>query len=103
MPTLRERTSTLSAAIVGTSISRTAARCGSSKTSAFIRSHFSLVVDQDLDFICRTRGEPSERVRCLVELDYARHRSLNRKIASGNLGRNPVEVVDPVTPCSDDG
>src|SRR5919197_2253258 len=101
MPTLRERTRTSSDAIVGTSRSRTAARCGSSKTSAFIQLPPSMV-DQLLDLIRRARREPREGVRRVVERDVARDDALDRQIAGGDLRRDPVEVVHPVAPGADD-
>src|SRR3954454_25095844 len=102
MPTLRERTSTSSAAMVGMSTSRTTALCGSSNTSAFIRAHSSLV-DQHLDLVCLARREPREGVRRLVERATARDDALDRKVARGDLSCDPLEVVDPVAPRANDG
>src|SRR4051794_29875645 len=101
MPTLRERTSTSSAAIGGTSRSRTAARRGSSKTSAFIRSPFSLS-DEHLDLVGRARGETRERAGRVVEAYAARDHALDGQAAGRDLCGDAVEVVDPVTPRADD-
>src|SRR5206468_2847982 len=101
-PTLRERTSTSSAAMLGTSRSRTAALRGSSKTSAFIRMLASSLVDQDLDLIGSPRRESFERVGRLIEFDVTGYDTLHREIPRGNLRCHPVEVVDPVTPGPDD-
>src|SRR6476646_2937510 len=101
MPTLRERTSTSSAAMVGMSTSRTTAFCGSSNTSAFIRPRSSLV-DQHLDLICLARRERREGVRRIVEGATARDDTLDRQVARGALRCDPLEVVDPVAPRADD-
>ena len=76
MPTFRERTSTSSAPIVGTSSSRTAACRGSSNTSAFIGVPSSLI-DQDLDLVRSSGREARERVGSLVQRDVARHDALD--------------------------
>src|SRR5690348_214026 len=101
MPTLRERTSTSSAAISGTSRSRTTAWRGSSKMSAFTWSPFSLS-DEDLDFVCGARRESIERVGCVVERHCARDDALDRKASRSDLSSDPVEVIDPVAPGADD-
>src|SRR5664279_4928168 len=97
MPTLRERTSTSSAAIVGMSTSTTTAFCGSSNTSAFIRVGSSLV-DQHLDLVRRARREQGEGAGCVVERAAARDDTLHGKVAGGDLRRDPLEVVHPVAP-----
>src|SRR5438132_14368231 len=102
MPTLRERTSTSSAMIVGTSSSRTAAVRGSSNTSAFIPDPSSLI-DHDLDLVCRARREPREGVRRTVQGDPARDDAFDGEAACCNLRRDPVEVIHPVAPGADDG
>src|ERR1043165_6250036 len=81
-------------------MSRTAARLGSSKTSAFISGSSSLI-DQDLELGCATGGERRKRVRRLVEADRARDDVLDRELPGRDLRRNPVEVVDPVAPSAD--
>src|SRR5690348_5982220 len=101
MPTLRERTSTSSAAIAGTSSSRSTAWRGSSKTSAFTGSPYSLS-DEDLDFVRGARRKALERIGCVVERDGARDHPLDRKASGRDLSRDPVEVVDPVAPRADD-
>src|SRR2546423_5396541 len=102
MPTLRERTRTSSAAIVGTSSSRTAAVRGSSNTSAFM-SALSSLSDQDLDFVRRARCEALEGVWRILQGDLARDDAFDGEAALRNLRRDPVEVVHPVTPGADDG
>src|SRR4051812_15668606 len=102
MPTLRERTSTSSAAIVGTSTLTTSAFCGCSNTSAFIRVDSSLI-DQHLDLVRRARCEPDEGVRRVVERAATRDDAFDRKVAGGDLRRDPLEVVHPVAPGADDG
>src|SRR6476646_3183998 len=102
MPTLRDRTSTSSAAIAGMSQSETTARRGSSKTSAFIRQIPPSLVDQDLDLVRGTRGEAGESIRCSVQVDLARHDALDREIPRGDLRGDAIEVVHPVAPRSDD-
>src|SRR5690348_9338950 len=101
MPTLRERTRTSSAAIVGTSSSRTAARRGSSKTNAFIVVPSSLI-DEHFDLVGGAGSEPRKRVRRIVERDVARDHALNRQAAGCDLRRDALEVVDPVAPRADD-
>src|SRR5262249_54103923 len=101
MPTLRERTSTSSAPIVGTSSSRIAAFRGSSKTSAFIPVPSSLL-DQDLDLVGGSRSQTSERVGRIVERYAARDHPLDRQAPGADLRRDTVEVVDPVAPSADD-
>src|SRR5207253_11135208 len=101
MPTLRERTSTSSGAIVGTSSSRTAALRGSSNTSAFMQVASSLF-DQDLDLVRGTRREPRERVRRAVQRVAARDDPFDGQVARRDLRGDPAEVVDPVTPGADD-
>src|SRR3977135_3380358 len=101
MPTLRERTSTSSAAIVGMSTSHTTAFCGSSNTSAFIPVHSSLV-DQHLDLVRPARCERGKGAGRVVERDTARDDALDRKVAGGDLRGDPVEVVHPVAPGADD-
>src|SRR5436190_16763965 len=97
MPTLRERTSASSAAILGMSMSRTAACRGSSKTSAFIGVSFSLT-DQNFDLVCASGCEPGERFGRFVEADRARDDLLDRESTGRDLRGNPVEAVDPVAP-----
>src|ERR1044071_6598417 len=99
MPTLRDRTSTSSAAIVGTSMSCTAARCGSSKTSAFMSR--SSQVDEHLDFVGGARCQPLKDVRGVVECDRARDHTVDGKVTCGDLGRDAIEVVHPVAPGAD--
>src|SRR5262245_39493053 len=101
MPTLRERTSTSSAPIAGTSTSETTARRGSSKISAFIEASSSLC-DQHLDLVRGPRRQAREGVRCTVEVDAAGDDPLDRQVAGGDLRRDAVEVVDPVAPRPDD-
>src|SRR5207253_10837253 len=101
MPTLRERTSTSSATIAGTSSSRTTAARGSSKISAFMPAPSSLI-DQNLDFIRRPRGQPREGVRRTVQGDATRDDAFDGKTARRYLRRDPVEVVHPVAPGTDD-
>src|SRR6185503_3678189 len=101
IPTFRERTSTSSGAISGTSMSRTAARCGCSNTSAFISSHSSLV-DQHLDLVGFARCELRKDVGRVIEPGRPRDDSLDGQVAGGDLGRDPIEVVHPVAPRSDD-
>src|SRR5438093_779476 len=101
MPTLRERTSTSSAAIAGTSSSRTAAVRGSSNTSAFMPAPFSLL-NENFDLVRRPRSEPREGVRRPVQGDLARDDAFDREAARRNLRCNPVEVVHPVAPGADD-
>src|SRR6266571_4464813 len=100
MPTLRERTSTSSAAILGTSSSRTAAARGSSNTSAFIAAPFSLI-DKDLDLVCGAGRKARKRVRRTVQGDAARHNPFDGQAARTDLRRNPIEVVHPVAPGAD--
>src|SRR5580765_6883467 len=101
MPTLRERTSTSSAPIVGTSSSRIAALRGSSNTSAFIAAPPSLL-DKALDLVRRAGREARERVGRIVQPDLARDHPLDRKVPGADLRCDPVEVVDPVAPGADD-
>src|SRR5215210_7609997 len=101
MPTLRERTKTSSAAIVGMSTSITTAFCGSSNTRAFIRAHSSLI-DQHLDLVRLARREGCEGVGGVVEVAGARDDALDRKIAGGDLCRDALEVVHPIAPRTDD-
>src|SRR6185312_5671566 len=93
MPTLRDRTSTSSAAIAGMSQSETTARRGSSKTSAFIRQIPPSLVDQDLDLVRGTRGETGEGIRCSVQVDLTRHHTLDREIPRSDLRGDAIEVV----------
>src|SRR4029079_18897826 len=97
MPTFRERTSTSSPVMVGASSSRTAACRGSSNTSAFMRDPLSLV-DQNLDLVCRSGGQASERFGRVVQLDPARHDALDGQAPGADLCCDAVEVVDPVAP-----
>src|SRR6185295_18168998 len=101
IPTLRERTSTSSAAIAGTSMSRTAACCGCSNTSAFISSHSSLV-DQHLDLVGFARRELRKDIRRVIERDCPRDDSLDRQVAGGDLSHDSIEVVHPIAPGSHD-
>src|SRR5438876_3525551 len=101
MPTFRDRTSTSSVAIVGTSSSRTAARRGSSNTSAFIPNPSSLV-DQNLDLVRGAGCETRERVGSIIQGDSARDHALDRQAPAADLRRDAVEVVDPVAPCAHD-
>src|SRR6266436_9308361 len=101
MPTLRERTSTSSASIVGTSRSRTAALRGSSNTSAFIPTPFSLI-DKDLDLVCCAGRQARKRVRGVVQGDAAGDDALDGQAARTDLRRNPIEVVHPIAPRADD-
>src|SRR5262245_35286559 len=102
MPTFRDRTSTSSAVIAGTSSSRTAACRGSSNTSAFMPDPLSLV-DQNLDLVCCSGGEPRESVGCVVQRDAAGHDALDGQAPGADLRRDPVEVVDPVAPRPNNG
>src|SRR6476646_382615 len=101
MPTLRERTSTSSAAIVGTSRSRTVAVRGSSNTSAFIPAPFSLL-DKDLDLVCGAGREARKRVGGVVQRDTAGHDPFDGQAPRTDLRRNAIEVVHPVAPGADD-
>src|SRR5215813_7726683 len=87
MPTFRERTSTSSAAMVGTSRSRTSARCGSSKTRAFMAARSSLI-DEHLDLVRRSGGESGEGIRCTLQRDHTSDNPLYRQIAGRDLRRD---------------
>src|SRR2546422_321518 len=82
MPTFRERTSTSSGAIAGTSTSDTVARRGSSKTSAFIRIPSSLL-DQHLDLVRRAGCEARERAEPVALLSEIRGDVRRRRIEDG--------------------
>src|SRR5262245_37401954 len=84
------------------STSRTTARCGCSNTSAFTPVHSSLV-DQHLDLVGRTGREFCKGLRCLIQSNRACDDTLDGQVAGGDLGCDPVEVVDPVAPRTDDG